>query len=310
MYRSNPSEIAAAVKELRRRWKNVSDAQHQTWPGHFSGLMTFIKENLYLTEILQEAEQANTISFNDWWAEFQATGGSFVGTKRYSIPADETTRAILFFNFMNEVEDGNVDLVKFCVDAYGLSKYQEMIDAFNREIVSHVIDDLEKRLIDLQDSVPNDELTADEPPEAGKVAYVSQQRISELKSLASEEFDLARLIRLLEELNFNYDNSCFMSCAMLVRAITDHIPPIFQKGTFREVASNHGGRSFKDSMEHLDRGLRKIADHQLHSQIRNKESLPTAQQVYFSPMLDVLLGEVIVLLSRERITTPSTRAAT
>jgi hypothetical protein len=83
----------------------------------------------------------------------------------------------------------------------------------------------------------------------------------------------------------------------LVRAITDHIPPIFGKGSFREVASSHGGRSFKESMEYLDRGLRKIADNQLHSPIRHKESLPTAQQVHFSPMLDVLLGEIIVLLT-------------
>lgn len=297
MYRSDPSEIDAAVKELRRRWKNVSDARHQTWSGHFSGLMAFIKEDPYLIEILREAEQANTISFDDWWTEFQSTGGSFVGSKRYSIPADDTTRASLFFHFMDEVEAGKVDLVKFCIDAYGLSKYQEMTDTFNREIVSHVVDELEKRLIDLQDTVPNAELTAEDPPEVGKVSYVSPERISELKSLAPEEFDLARLIRLLEELNFNYDNSCFMSCAMLVRSITDHIPPIFQKTTFKEVASNHGGKSFKDSMEYLDRALRKIADNQLHSPIRHKESLPTAQQVHFSPMLDVLLGEVIVLLS-------------
>jgi hypothetical protein len=297
MYRPEPTEISAALQELQTRWKNVYDARHQTWSGHFSGLMTFLSENPYLADILEREEQDNPVNFNDWWDEFQATGGSFVGTKRYSIPTDSGTKAILFYNLLRAFEAGTVNLVQFCVDAYGLSSYQEMTDTVNREIVSHVVEEMEKKLIELQDTTSEAVVQADEPPEIGRVAYVSPQRISELNALVSDEFDLARLVRLLEELNLCYGNSCFMSCAMLVRAITDHIPPIFAKSSFREVASSHGGRSFKESMEYLDRGLRKIADSQLHSQIRHRESLPTAQQIHFSPMLDVLLGEIIVLLT-------------
>jgi hypothetical protein len=298
MCKPDPSEIAAAVQELRKRWENVNKARYQTWSGHFSGLMAFMRDNPYLADILKGSSEQEPVNFIDWWSEFQATGNSYVGTKSYSILSDNTTRAVLFYQFLKEVEAGNVDLQRFCVDAYGLTKFQDMMDTFNREIVSHVVGEMETKLIDLQGAVSSSQLADEEPPEVGKVAYVSSQRIEQLRSLAHQDFDVSRLVGLLEELNSNYENSCFMSCAMVVRAITDHVPPIFSKSTFGEVASNHGGRSFKDSMEHLDRGLRKIADNQLHSQIRQKETLPTAQQVHFSPMLDVLLGEVIILLSR------------
>ena len=297
MLRPDPTEISAALQELQKRWKNVYDARHQTWSGHFSGLMTFLSENPYLAHILEREEQDNPANFNDWWDEFQATGGSFVGTKRYSIPTDSETKAILFYYLLRSFEAGTVNLVRFCVDAYGLSNYQEMTDTINREIVSHVVEQMERKLIELRDTASQAVVPADEPPEIGRVAYVSPQRIAELTALVPDEFDLARLVRLLEELNLCYGNGCFMSCAMLVRAITDHIPPIFEKSSFMEVASSHGGRSFKESMEYLDRGLRKIADSQLHSHIRHRESLPTAQQIHFSPMLDVLLGEIIVLLT-------------
>jgi hypothetical protein len=298
MYKPDPSEIDAAVQELRKRWENVYNARYQTWSGHFSGLMAFMRDNPYLADILKGASEKVSVSFSDWWTEFQATGDSYVGTKFYSIPTDNTTKAVLFYQFLEEVEAGNIDLQRFCVDAYGLSKFQDMMDTFNREIVSHVVGEMETKLIDLQSTSSSSQLADEAPPEVGKVAFVSSQRIEQLRSLATEDFDLSRLVGLLEELNSNYENSCFMSCAMLVRAITDHIPPIFNKSTFGEVASNHEGKSFKESMEYLDRGLRKIADNQLHSQIRHKETLPTAQQVHFSPMLDVLLGEIVILLSR------------
>jgi len=83
---------------------------------------------------------------------------------------------------------------------------------------------------------------------------------------------------------------------MLVRAIADHIPPIFEKSTFTEVANNHGSKSFKESMKNLDNSSRKISDSHLHTQIRKKEVLPNSNQVDFSNDLDVLLGEIYRVL--------------
>jgi len=127
-------------------------------------------------------------------------------------------------------------------------------------------------------------------------SYIDLSRIEELKRIKSDQFDLTKLIRFCEELNIVSENNNAYSVAMLGRAIIDHVPPIFNKNTFNEVANNYSGRSFQKSMQHLNNSLRNIADGSLHQPVRNKETLKNATQVNFSTDLDVLLEEVVRIL--------------
>ena len=124
-------------------------------------------------------------------------------------------------------------------------------------------------------------------------SFIADSRIDELRNLASPEFDFQKLIRLCEELNSSYDSGNLYATAMLTRAVLDHVPPIFEKKNFDEVASNYGGKSFKNTMQHLNSASRNVADTHLHQQIRKREALPTPQQVYCGQQLDVLLEEII-----------------
>lgn len=127
--------------------------------------------------------------------------------------------------------------------------------------------------------------------------YVDLSRIKELKLIKDKNYDVTKLIKYCEELNLVYVNGCYLSVAMLVRAIMDHVPPIFGFKTFNEVVNNYKSpKSFKDSMCHLEGSCRKIADSFLHTQIREKEVLPNSTQVNFSNDLDVLLSEIYRIL--------------
>lgn len=129
------------------------------------------------------------------------------------------------------------------------------------------------------------------------VEFVHSNRIEELRNLQTGDFDLSKLIRLCEEVNSSYNQENWFATLMLIRAIMDHIPPIFQKRNFQEIASNYSGtRSFKQSMQHLDQTARSVADGYLHIHIREKESLPNKNQVNFSPDIDALLAEVVRIL--------------
>jgi hypothetical protein len=126
-----------------------------------------------------------------------------------------------------------------------------------------------------------------------RTLFVDLSRIAALRAAKSPQWDLTRLIRLCEELNIAYANDCFMSVAMVVRALLDHVPPLLGKKTFAEVANQYAGSSsFKKSMQSLENSLRHIADAHLHLPIRQQEVLPTGQQVDFHRDLDVLLGEI------------------
>jgi|GEM_PF-1435780 hypothetical protein len=128
--------------------------------------------------------------------------------------------------------------------------------------------------------------------------YVDTNRIEELKNLKSNQFDLSRLVKLCEELNKCCREECHHSIIMLLRAIIDHVPPIFNRcKNFKEVANNYSGsNSFKKSMQNLENSSRNIADQFLHCQIRSKEVLPTVKQTDFSNDLDLLLAEIVRIL--------------
>ncbi len=133
---------------------------------------------------------------------------------------------------------------------------------------------------------------------SGPQSFVSESRIAEIRALAPTAFDLCKLARLCAELNIVYSGRALLATAMLTRAILDHVPPLFGMATFTEVANNYSGtRSFKETMKRLEEAARKIADAHLHGQIRTKEILPEPQQVNFAAEVDVLLAEIVRILT-------------
>jgi hypothetical protein len=127
--------------------------------------------------------------------------------------------------------------------------------------------------------------------------YVNQQRIEDLKSLTSLQYDLSKLIQICLELNTNWIAGNYFTVGLLLRTIINHVPPIFGEfTTFDSVLAQYGGISFKKSIKVLNESLRGIADGYNHQTIRKKESLPTPQQVDFRPNLDVLLSEIVCIL--------------
>lgn len=137
---------------------------------------------------------------------------------------------------------------------------------------------------------------ADNPSPSASISappYVNLQRIEALRSLSSSQWDFRRLVRLCEEINGAFREGNLFATALLLRAIADHVPPIFGAKSFADYANSIVAKSHKGSMQHLQVSLRNIADGLLHNQIRTRETLPSATQVDFRQDLDVLLGEIL-----------------
>ncbi len=132
-----------------------------------------------------------------------------------------------------------------------------------------------------------------------KPPYVDGAIISSLGTAKSHSYDLARLIQMCRELNVAHQEECHVSVIILVRAIIDHVPPIFGERTFTAVANNLP-HSKKKSLLNLENSSRNIADSYLHQHIRKREVLPTATEVNFSPDMSVLLGEVVRALAEQQ----------
>ena len=162
---------------------------------------------------------------------------------------------------------------------------------------------IDRRFIDPPPAQLMENLLPPAPPV--QTQLIAPSRIEELRACAPTGLDFTKLIRLCEEANTNYQGKCYAAVAMLTRAILDHVPPVFGQRSFDQVVANYaGGRSFKDSMEHLNEASRKVADALLHTPIRSSEVLPTVQQVNCGQQLDELLGEIVRIMPKASATDP------
>lgn len=133
----------------------------------------------------------------------------------------------------------------------------------------------------------------------GRTAYIDKNTFLRLNKIECDDFDLSRLIGFCNELDDNYSLENYHSCAMLLRAILDHIPPVFGKTSFADVCAQYGGKSFKDIMRPLNETAKKIGDDYLHTQISKKVLAVTKTQVSFQANLDMLLNEVTAVLEQK-----------
>src|SRR5258708_17261344 len=69
-----------------------------------------------------------------------------VGSARYTLPTDDDDRTALLYQFFLKVEYEGIDISKFCMLAYGATKFQEMIRVFNAELVQKFAREVSYRL--------------------------------------------------------------------------------------------------------------------------------------------------------------------
>ena len=129
--------------------------------------------------------------------------------------------------------------------------------------------------------------------------FVNINRIEEIKKLRSNNFDFSKLVKLLEEVNDNFSLENYYSVSFLSRAVVDHIPPIFKKENFTQVANNYGGSSIKRTFKRLNDSMKTISDIHLHGQIRKSEPKLNLNQIDYSQEFDFLLSEIITLTLSE-----------
>jgi hypothetical protein len=129
---------------------------------------------------------------------------------------------------------------------------------------------------------------------ANASAFIATEVLASLRAASPTQFDFTKLIGFCEELNDAYRRAKYLSAILLIRAVMNHVPPVFGQTTFAAVVAN-AGRSVKPMLERLEREARPIADLHTHILMRKRESLPSRNQVEpYKASFELLLHEVIV----------------
>ena len=124
-------------------------------------------------------------------------------------------------------------------------------------------------------------------------AFLEPSVLAALRCAKSQKFDFTKLVRLCEELNDAYGRGNYLSCALLIRAVMNHVPPVFGCQTFAQVTAQ-SGKSLKAVFERLEDSARPIADLHTHALIRARELVPTKHQVEpYKASFELLIQEVI-----------------
>jgi len=124
-------------------------------------------------------------------------------------------------------------------------------------------------------------------------SFIDSEVVENVRKLKGSNFDLAKLNKFIDELNFNYKYGNYLSSLLILRAIINHIPPIFGCKSFSEYVSQ-AGRSSKSILQKLEDEARPIADLHSHIMIRKRENLPTKSQIEpYKSSLEILLHEII-----------------
>jgi hypothetical protein len=136
----------------------------------------------------------------------------------------------------------------------------------------------------------------DEAPEPE--LYVDPRHIEAWEqSAASTKWDVSRLSTLANDLNANYAQDRPFPCLMLIRAIMDHIPPLFGHNLFSQVSAQFPGTRTDKSYLKLLGENRLLGDDVLHRHI-GEQVPPRITMVEVPPriLLDALLRGVVAAL--------------
>jgi hypothetical protein len=134
---------------------------------------------------------------------------------------------------------------------------------------------------------------------ASNAAFLRTEVLLRLKAVQGARLDPSKLVKMCEELNNAYARGNYISSALLLRAIINHVPSVFGANTFSEVVSQ-AGRSIKAILARLNDDARPIADLHTHILMRQTEHLPTKNQLEpYKTSFEVLIHEVLARLSNE-----------
>lgn len=141
--------------------RDVLSANFHTFPARFDILMHHCETDEIMRVICLQLREYDA-HFQEWWESSMKTGGSMIGSKKFSLPLDETERDALLYQLCLKIQKGEIKLDRYCMDFFGETNFNRMIYAFNDAILKLLLRSIGYRLENILDLIKTD-LTEREP---------------------------------------------------------------------------------------------------------------------------------------------------
>lgn len=144
------------------------------------------------------------------------------------------------------------------------------------------------------------------PPADTRPPYLDEGLLTQIEATApNTHWKVDKLLALCAELNDSYAAGHAYACAALIRAVLDHIPPVFGHREFKQVAAQHTFTVQRTDKAHAQKlaGFKDIADDALHRPISTNIPLITMNDIPEPARLRALLHELVTLMRKAPTTT-------
>ncbi|MFE6460020.1 hypothetical protein ACFVP0_21535 [Streptomyces cinereoruber] len=154
-------------------------------------------------------------------------------------------------------------------------------------------------------AAPDPRFTTDDhtqpAPADASAPYLDDVLLGELESAAQgTKWKVGKLLALCRELNSNFAARNPYACAALIRAVTDHIPPVFERADFKQVAAQHVFAMQRTDKAHAQAlvSFKEIAHDALHRPISSSLPMITMDDLPAPARLRAVLHELVTVLTK------------
>jgi predicted nucleotide-binding protein len=144
------TEIRKAKKRFYEVQSDLLSSKHHNFGNNLKTFVEFCDANPIMKKITEPLKNNSHIDINKWWEDFQKTGSSFVGSKRYYLPTDPKEAASLLYKFVLGVERGDFNFLNFALNVYGNHQIDQTVFEFNSDISKKLLRELNNELDEME----------------------------------------------------------------------------------------------------------------------------------------------------------------
>lgn len=139
-------EVERSFRKFRDIVSDLFSAQFQQWGDMFTHLITHCETDAVMKVITEPLKNDPRIDAQQWFSEAISSVRGMVGSGSYTLPTDDEERTALLYQVFLGVEHDNFSISQFNQSVFGHSRYQDMVDTFNQELVLKFTREIEYRL--------------------------------------------------------------------------------------------------------------------------------------------------------------------
>ena len=141
-------------------------------------------------------------------------------------------------------------------------------------------------------------IEADDEQQPGLRVYLNPKILAQLRVVSGAAWDTTKVVGLAMELDTCTRTGCVFAAHALLRALLDHVPPLFGQKGFAGVASNHSWtQTDRKHMKKLE-SFRDQGDDALHRQISNRPDILMIDDLPAGAAVNALLQACIAQLQK------------